>query len=383
MTLNKVKINKLLNLETIYENVINQYETIVLDFIICSEDNTKILAQKRSATRKFFPNCWEFTGGKLEKGETILECIIREMKEESDMELVEILGLAHQFIWSTDPSVINIQFLVKAKGEFKPEEGKISEYRWVAKDDISILTNGEEGESQIYKGAFYAFGFLESLKTNFTQDNFSFASYLDEVVSKFYLDKGIKSLSPKIVVENLPEGLNIQHTSDNNILKVDVKIITGTNLFFIAIVVLHDLYHNLKQGISSHDEVLLVRDVFDYSTMLLMDIDADLEIYKFFVKYYDFNFQKYIETLYQGGDVFRNTIARMPKMQRFLGSMMSIYHLGNSNQKVIYFPNLTKIHDKIFVLAISDGIKFNQLQADHKEVEIVIDTFQNSNKYTK
>lgn len=52
--------------------------------------NNKILVTQRSATMKL-PLKWEFPGGKLEKNESELECIKREIKEEINIE-IEILS---------------------------------------------------------------------------------------------------------------------------------------------------------------------------------------------------------------------------------------------------------------------------------------------------
>ena len=45
----------------------------------------KFLITKRPATSPL-GHCWEFPGGKIEKGETIEECVVREVKEEVGIE---------------------------------------------------------------------------------------------------------------------------------------------------------------------------------------------------------------------------------------------------------------------------------------------------------
>jgi len=54
--------------------------------IIRNEDNEVLVVQRGEATDH--PLKWEFPGGKLAKGETEEECIIREIKEELSMEIV-------------------------------------------------------------------------------------------------------------------------------------------------------------------------------------------------------------------------------------------------------------------------------------------------------
>lgn len=45
-----------------------------------------VLAAQRSATMRL-PLKWEFPGGKLEPGETLEQCIVREIKEELDLDI--------------------------------------------------------------------------------------------------------------------------------------------------------------------------------------------------------------------------------------------------------------------------------------------------------
>ena len=49
--------------------------------------NDKVLIGKRKLTNQHQPGKWEFPGGKMEEGETIDETIIREFKEELDIEV--------------------------------------------------------------------------------------------------------------------------------------------------------------------------------------------------------------------------------------------------------------------------------------------------------
>ena len=49
--------------------------------------NDKVLIGKRKLTNEHQPGKWEFPGGKMEEGETIDETIIREFKEELDIDV--------------------------------------------------------------------------------------------------------------------------------------------------------------------------------------------------------------------------------------------------------------------------------------------------------
>ncbi|MGB5964146.1 MAG: (deoxy)nucleoside triphosphate pyrophosphohydrolase [Sulfurimonadaceae bacterium] len=52
---------------------------------IINETNQVLIAQRPS--NKTLPNKWEFPGGKIEDGETLEECIAREIKEELNLDV--------------------------------------------------------------------------------------------------------------------------------------------------------------------------------------------------------------------------------------------------------------------------------------------------------
>ena len=115
------------------------YKTLVVDGFIVNDSNDAILLQKRSPDRRLFPNFWDALGGHLEEGETLQEALQREVLEESQMELTEIIQLVHQFEWPEDPSAMNFQFLCRAKVQFVPEAGKITEARWIRQSDLASI----------------------------------------------------------------------------------------------------------------------------------------------------------------------------------------------------------------------------------------------------
>ena len=63
--------------------------------------NDKVLIGKRKLTNEHQPGKWEFPGGKMEEGETIDETIIREFKEELDIEIYPF----HEFRTLNDENI--------------------------------------------------------------------------------------------------------------------------------------------------------------------------------------------------------------------------------------------------------------------------------------
>jgi len=110
---------------------------------IIIDDDKKILLVKRSSDKKLFPNAWSFPGGKLEEWESLDETVIREVKEETWLDLISFeqysfTGQTPQNTWS-----INHLYIGKAKWILIPEtEAKrysYDEIKW-----LKLAFNQEE-----------------------------------------------------------------------------------------------------------------------------------------------------------------------------------------------------------------------------------------------
>ena len=97
----------------------------------------KILVTQRSATMPL-PLKWEFPGGKIETGETAEECLIREIKEELNIE-IEITGSLspndHQY---PNKLIRLIPFICRQTGgDLTLKEH--AEYKWLDAKDLLDL----------------------------------------------------------------------------------------------------------------------------------------------------------------------------------------------------------------------------------------------------
>lgn len=108
---------------------------IVTAGAIIINDEKKILLVKRASDKKLFPNAWSFPGGKLEEWESLDETVVREVKEETWLNLVSFEKYSYIGHTSQNTRSINHLYIGKAKWILIPEtEAKrysYDEIKWI------------------------------------------------------------------------------------------------------------------------------------------------------------------------------------------------------------------------------------------------------------
>jgi 8-oxo-dGTP diphosphatase len=107
----------------------------VVAAIFMSDD--KVLAMKR-ASHKPLPGKWEFPGGKIENNESAEEALIREIKEELNIEINSLELFDHSITHLPDWEVDLSCFLVQPES-LPTESTDHDEMRWVNKENLLEL----------------------------------------------------------------------------------------------------------------------------------------------------------------------------------------------------------------------------------------------------
>ena len=120
------------------------YKQVVLVGGIVHHDG-KILLLKRLNTKKFFSSNWEMPGGKLDSGESLVEAVIRETKEETGLDA----GVSKVYnTWidmiennGTTEHIVEIDFILDVKNVSRVilSEKEHSEFKWVTKNELPSL----------------------------------------------------------------------------------------------------------------------------------------------------------------------------------------------------------------------------------------------------
>ncbi len=146
-----------ISIETKLDNLLVESQKtgkeLYIDCIIFNDQN-QVFVQKRSADRKKFPNCWELVGGGVEEGETFEMVAAREIKEELNFDLIEIVDCLAPFDYvlpedmrkeneNTNHRIVPL--IIKVKDYSNPvlEVGKAVDYTWVDKGNLEITKNGD------------------------------------------------------------------------------------------------------------------------------------------------------------------------------------------------------------------------------------------------
>ena len=117
----------------------------------------KFLVQKRTKSRKRFPNMWSLTAGAVDTGETSLEGAIREAKEEiginiekEEFELILSIKRKHNFldIWLVRKD-IDLKDIVMQE--------EVQEVKWVTKEELEEMIKNDEvaGTVTLYYKMFF------------------------------------------------------------------------------------------------------------------------------------------------------------------------------------------------------------------------------------
>ncbi len=129
-------------------------QKVVLAAVIMKDK--KVLILQRNKKEKIFPNMWELPSGKKELLESSKKCLIREVKEETGLDIQIIIPISVFDYQIEKPDEVRdstqINFLVKPisnnKVKLSPEHQK---FAWISKNEIEKYELSQATKESIKK----------------------------------------------------------------------------------------------------------------------------------------------------------------------------------------------------------------------------------------
>ena len=127
---------KTFSVQNIGENMKKAYGLTVRGII---KDNDKILLVKRHPKSRTDPEMWELPGGKVEKGEFFADALVREIKEETNLDVkVGDFCDAVQNDYMHKRTVQIMMYFDNVEGEIKISD-EHTDWMWASLDEIQTL----------------------------------------------------------------------------------------------------------------------------------------------------------------------------------------------------------------------------------------------------
>ena len=143
-----------------YEKIQGEYRQSMHVWI--QNDKEDFLIQKRSITKKVMPGLWSITGGGVDAGETTLDTVYRECKEELG---IDVLSQNLQLIMTIkrDFDFVDI-YLLKQNIDLKDivmQKEEVSDVKWISQEELKNLMQTDSFAPSI---SFYFETFINILE---------------------------------------------------------------------------------------------------------------------------------------------------------------------------------------------------------------------------
>jgi 8-oxo-dGTP diphosphatase len=124
---------------------------VAITAVVKNKKGDRFLIIKRNLNEVAYPGKWALPGGKVEMGETIMDTLKREVKEEVGIEIEDDKRFLLDFTFTRPDgiNVIGLCFLVRPKSEKVLLSEDFDEYRWITPAELKELDHIEGMEKEV------------------------------------------------------------------------------------------------------------------------------------------------------------------------------------------------------------------------------------------
>ncbi len=126
---------------------------IVVTAIIKNKKTNKFLIVKRSKNSDIHAELWVFPGGILEEGESITECLKREIKEEVGLDIEDKKNYISDYVYNRPDGEITLGFcfLVFTNKEKVALSEELDDHKWINLSEFKKYEHIPELDKEIKK----------------------------------------------------------------------------------------------------------------------------------------------------------------------------------------------------------------------------------------
>jgi mutator protein MutT len=101
---------------------------------ILKKDGKYLICQRKKNGR--YGMKWEFPGGKFEPGETVEQCLRRELQEELSIQIHSIEQIHTEAAYYEDGGMFNVSYCYVSGFDGQPRNNVFEQIRWVSLDEL-------------------------------------------------------------------------------------------------------------------------------------------------------------------------------------------------------------------------------------------------------
>lgn len=159
---------------------------------------------------------------------------------------------------------------------------------------------------------------------------------------------------------------------------------------YYEMVVLHECFHYFVQNLPNKDDAKILKDDFGDVMMKLLDIEADYFTALYYKERQGRSLVDVFRLYYEGSRVFADPHIRNPKLERFIGFVLSVTalyleHSGSTSASDLYLPTIGSIttDDNLHILiARRSHFKVHTIQASYSDFQDLKKCYTNVGGYS-